>query len=164
MVKRVVLSAILPIALSAQQIVINKTLSVSNELWLSADTIHFKRDDAKQVVIDTKRYLMWQDNEAAKTVERDWQGAKAYCLNLQFAGYDDWRLPTIKELESITDLSRHHPAIKKRFENVASDHYWSSSPIVVYSKLAWEVHFNDGGSGHTLGSNKFYVRCVRAGQ
>ena len=55
-------------------------------------------------VKDNHTGLEWQDNRDAKTVKRDWQGAKGYCQELTLAGYDDWRLPTIKELQSIIDI------------------------------------------------------------
>jgi hypothetical protein len=37
---------------------------------------------------------------------RDWQAAVTACAGLQYDGFDDWRLPNIRELESITLLGR----------------------------------------------------------
>ena len=34
-----------------------------------------------------------------------WEEALAYCDNLDLVGREDWRLPTLKELDSITDLA-----------------------------------------------------------
>ena len=48
--------------------------------------------------------LVWQDNYDSKTITRDWQGAKDYCQGLTLAGSSNWRLPTIKELQSIVDM------------------------------------------------------------
>jgi len=36
----------------------------------------------------------------------DWEGAISFCEDLKFAGYTDWRLPNIKELQSIVDYTR----------------------------------------------------------
>jgi hypothetical protein len=36
----------------------------------------------------------------------DWSEALAWAENLQYAGHDDWRLPNVKELQSIVDYSR----------------------------------------------------------
>jgi Protein of unknown function (DUF1566) len=47
--------------------------------------------------------LMWtrMDNGS----DLDWNKATAYCSNLQLAGYSGWRLPTIEELQGISDPS-----------------------------------------------------------
>jgi len=36
----------------------------------------------------------------------NWEEALAYCENLNYAGYEDWRLPNARELQSIVDYSR----------------------------------------------------------
>lgn len=120
-----------------------------------------QRDNAKEVVIDPKTQLMWQDDVSVKTVKKTWQGAIDYCAALRFAGYDDWRLPKRLELLSITDKSKEEPAIKAKFANVVSDFYWSSSSYASLVDLAWYVNFGngyDGARNKLLGS---YVRCVR---
>jgi hypothetical protein len=45
--------------------------------------------------------LMWASRDNGSDV--DWNQADAYCSKLQLAGYKDWRLPTIEELEGIFD-------------------------------------------------------------
>lgn len=58
-----------------------------------------------------------------------------------------WRLPNRKELASIVDRSRRNPAIDSVvFPNTPPvDAFWSSSPYVHSSSLAWVV-YSDGGS------------------
>ena len=51
---------------------------------------------ASDIFIDSKTGLMWQDNREAEYLQKDWQGAVTFCEHLQLAGYDDWRLPKIK--------------------------------------------------------------------
>src|SRR5215472_11615544 len=46
---------------------------------------------------------MWTGKDNGSDV--DWNQANAYCSNLQLAGYSDWRLPTVEELEGIYDAS-----------------------------------------------------------
>lgn len=61
-------------------------------------------DNGDGTVSDTATGLMWQQaDNGAGTI---WGEALAYCENLSLAGYDDWRLPNIKELHSIVDYSR----------------------------------------------------------
>jgi hypothetical protein len=109
--------------------------------------------------------LQWQDDRDAKTVQKDWAGAKSYCANLTLDGYSDWRLPSIKELQSIVDITKHDPAIKAEFSNTATDDwYWSASPNVNNDSYAWFVGFDGGDTYNRTKTSKNYVRCVRGRQ
>ena len=105
--------------------------------------------------------LEWQDNPEAQSTKLTWDDARSYCQALDLAGHDDWRLPTIRELQSIVDISRHDPAIKRDFKHVASRDYWSSSQDVSDAGGAWGVYFKYGGTGSDAKSYEHYVRCVR---
>ncbi len=61
-------------------------------------------DNGDGTVSDLATGLMWMkaDNAAALS----WEGALDYTENLVFAGFDDWRLPDAKELQSIVDYTR----------------------------------------------------------
>jgi len=104
--------------------------------------------------------LMWQDNYASKTIQRDWKGAKKYCRELKLLGFTNWFLPSIEQLKSIVDKKRS-PAIKKEFKNIISSGYWSSSSDLSYSYDAWYVYFEDGYSGSYVKTGSIYVRCAR---
>jgi hypothetical protein len=123
-------------------------------------TAVYVRDDSKQVVNDFTNNLMWQDNEDARTVLRDWQGAMDYCQNLNFAGHNDWRLPSIEELKTIVDKN-NNPAIKSEFKNTDSNGYWSSTPYAGASDFAWSVYFSDGYERYNSKNAHNLVRCVR---
>ena len=97
----------------------------------SGITAGFSRDDRLEVVKDDIYRLMWQDQQfmdSSATVfplsamgdkynnPMTYDEAVEYCKNLTFAGFDDWRLPTINELLSITDDTRFEPAINEAFK------------------------------------------------
>ena len=117
----------------------------------------------KNVVVDLNTGLMWQ--QTIPTTTRNWSAAGSYCSGLTYAGYDDWRLPTPKELLTIVDNSRYNPAIDTTyFPNTPSNYFWSSSTFVFltdYADYAWDVGFSYGNVRNDDKSNTFYVRCVR---
>ncbi len=125
--------------------------------------------NADETVVCDKSKLMWQDDESAKTLNKNWKEAIRYCEELSLAGYSDWRLPNINELLTIVDRSRYKPAINVAFKNISSDfywYYWSSTPSAhsTYADYgnAWSVNFE---LGHTKDyhdkTDNYNVRCVR---
>jgi len=81
-----------------------------------------------------------------------------------FGGYSDWRLPTLKELNTIVDydVSSPGPTINAAyFPNTQPFFYWSSTASVGYDYRAWCVGFDDGYA-HNYGKYRsYYVRAVR---
>ena len=61
-------------------------------------------DNEDGTVTDNATGLMWQQSDDGNTY--DWEEAMSYCENLNLAGYSDWRLPNVKELQSIVDYTR----------------------------------------------------------
>jgi len=120
----------------------------------------FSRDDTKNVVMDSIYKLMWQDGE--EIFKGDYDEAVKYCDDLSYAGYDDWRLPTINELISITDKSKFDPAINPAFKNVGSDLYWSATKDAVSASNAWVAVFKNGEDGWVEARDKNFARCVRS--
>jgi hypothetical protein len=116
-------------------------------------------------VYDASTGLRWQDNPDAKTLKRDWEGAKSYCENLTLDGYSDWRLPSYPELLTLVEYTKYNPAIKTGFKNTATDDfYWSASPNVDFGLNAWVVFFGSGSTDNNSKTGKYYVRCVRGRQ
>ncbi len=109
--------------------------------------------------------LIWQDNEKVKQIKKSWRDSVNYCKNLHLAGYDDWRLPNINELESIIDRNNLHE-IKGEFKFAVSSFYWSSSPYNSDSSKAWGVGFFEGNSNIYIENKRVHcnIRCVRTGQ
>lgn len=79
-------------------------------------------DNRDGTVSDLATGLMWQKADSGQGM--DWQRALTYAENLKLAGYDDWRLPNAKELQSIVDYSRspqttRSPAIHSVFKTTS---------------------------------------------
>ena len=59
---------------------------------------------ADGTVLDMKTNLMWASKGNGFNV--NWYGANNYCENYRVGGHMDWRLPTIKELETLFDINK----------------------------------------------------------
>ena len=109
------------------------------------------------VVTDTLTTLTWLNTASA--TDMNWAAAQSYCSGLG-GGY---RLPTLKELESIVDLTVT-PGVTinlTAFPNAPADIYWTSSLNAGSPGNVWVVDFNSGESTY-LGESPYYrVRCVR---
>ena len=119
-------------------------------------------DNGNKTVTDIKTGLIWQQ----ETGQGDWAFALSFCEGLTLANQSDWRLPNIKELESLTDATRYNPAIDTVFfPNPGLGFYWSSTTFATNPANAEAIYINYGTAAD---SGKFYnyfdVRCVRAGQ
>jgi len=128
-------------------------------LLVSVQADAFYRDNAKAVVIDKERKLMWQDDSVASSTDKSYEEAKAYCEALDFAGYQDWYLPTVNELKSIIKAENYPKCIDEAFENVYPDYYWSSTEYS--SEFAWIVLFIYEDVVYYHKSDPSHVRCVR---
>ncbi len=118
-------------------------------------------DNGNGTVTDMITGLVWQKETAPGTYT--WQQALDYAKNLTLAGYSDWRLPNINELQTLVN-SPSEPAIYPVFRwNTVSSSYWSSTTYNLYTYAAWRVHFLSGsvGSIYAYKINDYHVRCVR---
>ena len=70
----------------------------------------------------------------------NWIGALRYCAELTFAGHNDWRLPNINELETLSDKTQINqfidtnifPNTKIDYSNIGLlDAYWSSTTKIL---------------------------------
>lgn len=59
----------------------------------------FTLDEARQIVTDNELNLMWQASK--EPIKSDFKGAGRYCDELNLAGFTDWRLPGMTELERL---------------------------------------------------------------
>ena len=117
---------------------------------------------SQNVVIDIEKNIMWQDDIEAVSSPTGWTMAKEQCAELTLNGYSDWRLPSIKQLQTIVDVSRANPAINEEFKFVEPSSYWSRSPDLTNKGIAWYVGFKTGATFKDSKDYDCYIRCVRS--
>ena len=120
------------------------------------------KDNGDGTLTDNNTGYLWtkcvagasgNDCKNGTAVNKNWAEAKSYCQDLGlkgFAGFNDWRLPSIKELTLIHDftIGTNPPINKTFFENIPSGkNVWSSTPV----KL---THPSHKGTVHTAYPNK----------
>ena len=119
--------------------------------------------DSNRVIIDAATDLMWQ--QAGSPEKMTWPQAKAYLRRLNqayFAGYADWRLPTIVELASLLEFTRPpgKPYLAPLFDS-AQTMCWSADLFESPANV-WFVHFAHGYLSNTAAGSEIYVRAVRS--
>ncbi len=129
--------------------------------------------NADGTVTDSFTGLQWQkdagdfngDGQSGLDDHLSWCQALEYCEHLTFAGHDDWRLPNVRELQSIIEYGRRAPAVDPVFGELGFD-YWSSTSLPDSHELAWDVNFTWGITQEDFKSvgSHFYVRAVRNDQ
>ncbi|MFA5518938.1 MAG: DUF1566 domain-containing protein, partial [Spirochaetota bacterium] len=95
------------------------------------------------------------DDCSGENLKMTWNQAVTKCQNLNYAGYDDWRLPTLPELLTLIKAGNIHYADLDYFPDtkiVGGEAYWTyTSRIFVRSEAfdisdnGWIVYFGGGG-------------------
>lgn len=111
-------------------------------------------------VADQATGLHWQRRPPAEPVT--FQAANSYCEGLELDGEDDWRLPSMKELQTIVADTRVDPAIDPTlFPDTPSESFWSSSTWTGTTELIWVVLFKTGYTNYDRADFNYRTRCVR---
>jgi len=79
-------------------------------------------------------------------------------------GFNDWRLPTRKELLTLVDLKAPYPRPTidiDAFPNTANSYHWTGTEYDFDPKMAWFVYFGSGYDYYEYKSFASHVRLVR---
>jgi hypothetical protein len=131
------------------------------------------KDNGNGTLTDTRTNLMWQ--QKSTTAKMNWEAALNYAKNLNFAGYTNWRLPTLDEFKALlighlydnVQNGAEKPSTwlnKNGFKDINDDPYWSSSPNETNNETAWALVMKTGYIGNLFKNTDYNVLCVRAAQ
>lgn len=115
--------------------------------------------DGDIVIYDAETKLTWQ--WGSEVPGMTWKGATAYVDTITYAGFDDWRLPTLEEAMSLMGPkeNKHGVYIDKVFGTYRL-WIWTSDKLT--ASRAWYVFFDSGDCGFVgIVDVGGYVRAVR---
>ena len=117
-------------------------------------------EHSETVARDANTQLEWQ--RFPDDVQRGWRDAIAYCDALDLEG-TGWHLPTVKELLTLVDSTRHEPAIDARiFPVLQGETFWTSTEHLDSRTSAYLVEFANGeASLSSTFEELHFARCVR---
>jgi hypothetical protein len=109
-------------------------------------------DNGDGTITDRATGLMWSQSDSARGM--NWREALAWAQNqntAKFLSHDDWRLPSVKELQSIVDYSRspdtsHSPAIDPLFKCTTITNEAHQADYPFYWSATTHAGFLGGGS------------------
>jgi len=120
------------------------------------------KDNGDGTISDNFTGLIWQKIQSGSTMT--WEEALAYASALRLTGKSDWRVPNVKELQSLTDEKLAKPSFNKVFfTNILSGNYWSSTTLVQSQTKAWDINVDYGIVSYNEKTLKGNVLCVRGG-
>ncbi len=133
-----------------------RTTSVS-----TLPSLHFK-DNGDGTVTDNYTGLIWQKVPNATTLT--WEEALVYATGLSLSGKSDWRIPNIRELQSLNDEKLIMPSFNKSFfPNILSGNFWSSTSQVNSPSRAWDINVDYGIVSYNDKTIRENALCVRGG-
>lgn len=160
------------------------------------------RDNGNGTITDSKTNLIWMrcslgqqwtgSTCAGVAMEMNWNDALNTAMSFSYTGHNDWRVPTVDELDTLVQCSAGRaPSARPNGEYVRDTDgsclgdnyqtptinisafpntpgswygYWSSSPNASNSGYAWAVGFGSGYVGYSDKNDGSRVRLVRVGQ
>jgi len=120
---------------------------------------HFT-DNSNGTITDNLTGLIWQKDHSSDSLT--WEQALGYADTLSWNGSNDWRLPNIKEIESINDENMVNPSVNATyFPDLTNKKVWSSTTLPNQTTKAWYLQTQFGITTYDSKIRKDYVLCVR---
>jgi len=133
--------------------------AVRNSTTPSTLPNHFT-DNGDGTITDNLTQLIWQ--KVPNTNALTWENALTYAENLSLGGTSDWRLPNIKELQSLNNELATNPSVFAPYFNSLGVHFfWSSTSLPNQTTKAWYWSTQYGITTYDVKTNPNYVICVR---
>ena len=130
-------------------------------------------DNGDGTVTDNLTGLIWLKNADCfgsrlwATALTDANGlANGACGLSDGSSAGNWRLPNVRELQSLVDYGRYDPALPSGhpFTDVQSGNYWSGSTYANITSYAWHVYPSRGNVVAESKTKTYDVWPVRGGQ
>jgi hypothetical protein len=96
---------------------------------------------------DSPTGLMWTAKDNGKDVS--WKTAMKYCRNLRLAGYSDWRLANLVELQGIYDKTAEAPGLAGMHSEEPTT--WHVKGEVFLTANEWSSNYRQDDRGHFSG-------------
>ena len=120
---------------------------------------HFT-DNGNGTITDNLTQLVWQ--KVSNPNLFTWENALVYAEGLNLATASDWRLPNIKELQSLNDETVSNPSVNTTFfPTIGAHNYWSSTSLPNQTTKAWYWSTIFGITTYDNKTNTNFVICVR---
>lgn len=133
--------------------------AVRNIITPTILTNHFT-DNGDGTITDNLTQLVWQ--KIANATAQTWEQALAYAEGLTIGTSSDWRLPNIKELQSLNNELATNPSVfNPYFSSLGVHNYWSSTSLPNQTTKAWYWNTQFGITTYDVKTNSNYVLCVR---
>ncbi len=132
-------------------------------------------DNDNGTITDNLTKLIWLKNANCKKGQITWQEALSFANNLASGDCEltdasksgDWRLPNIRELQSLVDYGNSRLALPNPkgapFKDFQASIYWSSTTNAFNPVGAWFVFFFGGNVNFGNKTNGNYALAVRGG-
>jgi hypothetical protein len=97
--------------------------------------------------VDPSTELMWAGKDSGKDVS--WKAALKYCRDLRLAGYSDWRLANMAELQGIYDKTAEAPGLAGRHSEEPDT--WHVKGGLFLTAYEWSSSYRLDDRGHFSG-------------
>ncbi len=135
--------------------------AVRTPITTTFSVAHFT-DNGNGTIKDNFTGLIWQKNQYADSVT--WEQALAYANGFSLAGKTDWRVPNIKELQSLNEVNLINPSFDHNyFTGIQTGNFWSSTSMHNTSTVAWDINTQYGIVSYHNKTVKDYILLVRGG-